>query len=178
MSSAVVRKGVLTDWGRFVIEASEKGVSRVIFPDDATSFSDTADVSEVLSAAVEQFENYFLEKPYDFRNLRYDFSEVSPFQERILITLLNLSVKTIAYSELARLSGSPRASRAVGNAMNKNPFPILIPCHRVIRADGDLGQYAWGQDWKTRLLKHEGIYPQAPSFTFGGSGLSAIIAAV
>ncbi len=174
----VYRKGISVAWGRFVIEAHEKGITRVIFPENGTSFSDTEESSQLLDAAVEQFRNYFLKRPYDFRNLRYDFSAVSGFQQRVLIALLSLPTKTISYSELAQLAGSPRASRAVGNAMNQNPFPIFIPCHRVIRADGDLGQYAWGQGWKSKLLTHEGIYPQSPSFALSASGLSAIIAAV
>lgn len=174
----VYRRGISVAWGRFVIEAHEQGITRVIFPENAASFADTDQSSQLLDAAVEQFRNYFLQRPYDFRNLRYDFSAVSGFQQRVLLTLLGLSVETLSYSELARLAGSPRASRAVGNAMNQNPFPILIPCHRVIRADGDLGQYAWGQDWKSKLLTHEGISPKSPSFALSPGGLSAIIAAV
>lgn len=63
-----------------------------------------------------------------------------------------------SYGWLARELGNPRASRAVGNALAWNPFPFVIPCHRVIRADGRLGKYSGGGDnMKARLLAYEGV---------------------
>lgn len=63
--------------------------------------------------------------------------------------------KTKTYKELAMLIGDPNAGRAVGNACNKNPIPIVIPCHRVIGSDGDLTGYAGGLDIKKYLLNLE-----------------------
>jgi methylated-DNA-[protein]-cysteine S-methyltransferase len=63
--------------------------------------------------------------------------------------------ETIAYGELARRVGNPKACRAVGMANNRNPLPIFIPCHRVIGADGSLTGYAGGLDIKERLLRLE-----------------------
>jgi O-6-methylguanine DNA methyltransferase len=60
----------------------------------------------------------------------------------------------VTYSEIARAIGSPRASRAVGNALNKNPFSS-VPCHRVIRNDGSVGGFAHGTNRKVELLKKE-----------------------
>jgi methylated-DNA-[protein]-cysteine S-methyltransferase len=67
-------------------------------------------------------------------------------------------VKT--YKELARLIRKPKSSRAVANACGKNPFPIKIPCHRVIRSDGRLGGYSGkgGIKTKRKLLRSEGIF--------------------
>ncbi len=65
--------------------------------------------------------------------------------------------QTISYAELARRAGKPRAARAAGLANGANPFPILIPCHRVIRADGGLGGYSSGVERKRWLLRHEGV---------------------
>jgi methylated-DNA-[protein]-cysteine S-methyltransferase len=65
--------------------------------------------------------------------------------------------KVTTYSGLAAKVGNPRAARAVGTALANNPFPILIPCHRVIRADGRLGQFGGGSDMKKQLLEKEGI---------------------
>ena len=62
----------------------------------------------------------------------------------------------MTYKEVAKLTGSPRAYRAVGNALNRNPFKE-VPCHRVIRSDGKSGGYARGNKVKIRLLKKEGF---------------------
>ena len=68
--------------------------------------------------------------------------------------------KVKTYKELARSIRKPKASRAVANACGKNPFPIKIPCHRVIRSDGRLGGYSGkgGIKSKRKLLRSEGVY--------------------
>jgi len=63
---------------------------------------------------------------------------------------------TMTYGEVARRAGRPRAYRAVGNIMNKNPDTKKVPCHRVLRSDGTVGGYAWGTAKKTALLRREG----------------------
>jgi len=68
--------------------------------------------------------------------------------------------KVKTYKELARSIRKPKASRAVANACGKNPFPIKIPCHRVIRSDGRLGGYSGNGGIKTKrkLLRNEGVF--------------------
>ena len=70
-----------------------------------------------------------------------------------------LKGKVRTYKELAKLIGKPKSSRAVANACGKNPYPIKIPCHRVIRSDGSLGGYSGKGGIKTKknLLKKEGV---------------------
>lgn len=84
---------------------------------------------------------------------------VSPtrsFRTRTLVALQSVGYgETISYGELARLAGSPRGARAVGTACATNPLPIVIPCHRVLRADGSTGQYAGGVSIKEKLLRLE-----------------------
>ena len=63
---------------------------------------------------------------------------------------------TTTYGTLAAQAGNPRAARAVGTVMNRNPIPIVLPCHRVIGASGSLTGYAGGLDLKERLLRLEG----------------------
>jgi len=63
----------------------------------------------------------------------------------------------MTYKAVARLAGSPRAFRAVGNALNENLNPKKIPCHRVVRSDGELGGYKWGEARKASLLRKEGV---------------------
>lgn len=63
---------------------------------------------------------------------------------------------TVSYQELAAAAGHARAVRAVGTACGANPVSVLVPCHRVVRADGSLGGYGWGPEKKTTLLRREG----------------------
>ncbi|MGC9599513.1 MAG: MGMT family protein [Minisyncoccia bacterium] len=66
--------------------------------------------------------------------------------------------QTLTYKEVARRAGSPRAYRAVGNILNKNRNP-KVPCHRVVRSDGDPGGFAWGRKKKIMMLRREGALP-------------------
>ena len=65
--------------------------------------------------------------------------------------------KITTYGELAKAVGFTNGQRAVGKIMNKNPYPVIIPCHRVVKADGKIGGYAYGVEIKTNMLKKEGI---------------------
>jgi methylated-DNA-[protein]-cysteine S-methyltransferase len=82
----------------------------------------------------------------------------TPFQRRVWTALRDVRAgTTTSYSELARRIGTPNAVRAVGAANGANPIPIVIPCHRVIGADGRLVGYGGGLDRKRWLLAHEGV---------------------
>ncbi len=65
--------------------------------------------------------------------------------------------KITTYSELAKAVGMKNGQRAVGRIMNKNPYPVIIPCHRVIKSDGKVGGYAYGEEIKSNMLTREGI---------------------
>ena len=80
------------------------------------------------------------------------------FQQRVWNALRKISLgETKSYGEIARQIGKPKAVRAVGGACGANPIPVLIPCHRVLAANGKLGGFSGGLDWKRKLLKREGI---------------------
>ncbi len=82
----------------------------------------------------------------------------TPFQQRVWAELRTIPTgSTVSYSELARRVDAPDAVRAVGAANGRNPIPIVIPCHRVIGADGSLTGYGGGLDRKRWLLAHEGV---------------------
>lgn len=82
---------------------------------------------------------------------------MTQFEEKIYDIVRKIPKGSIlTYKEVAKLVGSPRAYRSVGNALNKNPFAPNVPCHRVIRSDGEIGGYAKGSKMKTKLLKKEG----------------------
>lgn len=85
-----------------------------------------------------------------------DLDGLTPFQRRVLRVVSNIPYgETRSYSWVARAVGEPEAQRAVGQALAANPLPLLIPCHRVIGKDGDLGGYAGGVKLKRRLLERE-----------------------
>jgi methylated-DNA-[protein]-cysteine S-methyltransferase len=65
--------------------------------------------------------------------------------------------KVTTYGDIARALGHPRASRVIGRILNKNPNPLVTPCHRVIKSDGNIGGYAFGKVRKKELLKKEGL---------------------
>jgi methylated-DNA-[protein]-cysteine S-methyltransferase len=78
------------------------------------------------------------------------------FERAVYETLLTVPAgATVGYGELAEMAGFPRAARAVGTAMANNPIPLVVPCHRVIRADGSLGNYGNDPSLKPKLLDHE-----------------------
>lgn len=80
------------------------------------------------------------------------------FQKKVLkaVSLIPYG-ETRTYSDIAKKIGNPKASRAVGSVLANNPFPIIIPCHRVIRSDGDIGNYQGGRKMKEFLLDLEKI---------------------
>ncbi|HET7159453.1 MAG TPA: methylated-DNA--[protein]-cysteine S-methyltransferase [Burkholderiales bacterium] len=108
-----------------------------------------------LSAPLEQLRAYFAGKLQ-----RFDLpikAEGTPFQQRVWAALCDIPYgETISYGELARRIGQPTASRAVGLANGQNPISIIVPCHRVIGADGTLTGYGGGLERKRWLLTHEG----------------------
>ena len=65
--------------------------------------------------------------------------------------------KVTTYGELAKAVGLKNGQRAIGRIMNKNPFPVIVPCHRVILSSGKVGGYAWGEKIKTHMLSQEGV---------------------
>lgn len=78
------------------------------------------------------------------------------FQRRVWLALMTVGYgQTISYSQLAARAGMPRAIRATASAVAANPLSIVIPCHRIIRSDGSIGQYYWGSELKKRILEAE-----------------------
>lgn len=92
--------------------------------------------------------------------LPVDLSGLSEFQQAVLRKAAEIPPGQLRpYGWIAREIGKPGATRAVGSALNKNPVPVLIPCHRVGRSDGTVGQYAYGPEMKRGLLRAEGLDP-------------------
>jgi methylated-DNA-[protein]-cysteine S-methyltransferase len=91
-------------------------------------------------------------------SLRYDLAGLSPFERAVLAKTLEIPAGEVRpYGWVAREIGRPRAVRAVGSALGRNPVPVLIPCHRVVRSDGHVGNYGLGVPMKRTLLDAEGV---------------------
>lgn len=90
--------------------------------------------------------------------LRYDLSACSPFQRAVLTKTSEIPRGEVrSYGWIAREIGHDGAVRAVGTALGRNPIPVLIPCHRVVRTDGHIGNYGLGTPMKHELLRIEGV---------------------
>ena len=114
--------------------------------------------NDVTSQAAEQLKEYFEGERQQF-DLPLNIEAYSSFYQSVWRALEKIAYgKTTNYSALARLIGNPDAVRAVGLANGKNPFPIVIPCHRVIGKDQSLTGYAFGLPVKKWLLEHEGVF--------------------
>jgi O-6-methylguanine DNA methyltransferase len=88
----------------------------------------------------------------------FDLSERGSFEREVWAYTLTIPKgSVVSYGEVAAGIGAPRAYRAVGSALGRNPVPLLIPCHRVVRADGSVGEYGFGTPYKVALLRSEGV---------------------
>jgi len=101
---------------------------------------------------------YFLGKKVSFEGCKMDWSSLSPFQGKVLRAAMKIPYGTVStYGKLAKTIGHPKSSRAVGNALSKNPFPPIVPCHRIVRGDGKVGGFSagGGKKLKEKLLRME-----------------------
>ncbi|MDO9377214.1 MAG: methylated-DNA--[protein]-cysteine S-methyltransferase [Nocardioidaceae bacterium] len=109
-----------------------------------------------LDAVAREVDEYFAGRRSSF-DVALDLRLASGFRRRVLDHLADIAYgSTASYAAVASLAGSPAAVRAVGTACARNPLPVVLPCHRVVRADGSLGQYVGGADAKQALLVLEG----------------------
>jgi len=103
-----------------------------------------------------ELDEYFAGRRRHF-DLEPDLRGLSDYNQKVLTELARVDYgRTTTYGALAALTGNPRAARAVGTIMNRNPIPIVLPCHRVVGASGSLTGYAGGLDRKEQLLRLEG----------------------
>lgn len=122
---------------------------------DMTSWA-TSHSEPVLQRAREQLDQYFAGQRQRF-DLALDLSAGSAFQQAVWQALLAIPYgATSNYGAISATIGKPRATRAVGGAIGRNPLGIVVPCHRVIGADGSLTGYAGGVERKIALLRLEG----------------------
>jgi methylated-DNA-[protein]-cysteine S-methyltransferase len=106
----------------------------------------------------EQIQSSLEGKAVDFQLDLIDLEVCSEFQRRVLLAEYKIPRGSVStYGRIARSLGMPNAARAVGTALARNPFPIIIPCHRAIRSNGELGGFRGGLEMKRALLELEGV---------------------
>ena len=144
--------------GVLELEAESNFISRIKFRegDSLQLFKEIKKVGEspTLTEASKQIDEYFngtrklFEIPFRLN--------VPPFYRKVLLEVQKVKYGDVAsYGKIAQMAGSNRAARVVGKANAKNPLPIIIPCHRIISSNGNVGGYSGGLDRKIFLLDHE-----------------------
>ena len=146
--------------GDIVLVASARGLTRAYFPGDADGLmpqQGSPAAAAHLEAAREALRRYFSGDRDAFQGLTLA-AEGTEFQKDVWNALSAIPFgETRAYREIAETVGRPKAVRAVGLANGRNPIPIIVPCHRVIGADGSLTGFGGGLPLKEWLLAHEGV---------------------
>jgi len=154
-----------TPVGPMMVAATDEGLVRVALSADdpmveelaATISPRVMEVPSKLDAVRRQLDEYFAGKRTTF-SLQIDWQLSRGFRQMVLQTLFRQVHfgEVVTYRELAEQVGNPKASRAVGSAMATNPVPIVVPCHRVLRSGGSIGNYGGGVEMKRQLLTLEG----------------------
>lgn len=146
--------------GEILIESLGRVPTRIILPGWGINGEPRMDatpplVQETAAALRDYFEGK--DPGFSFARRLLASAEVSPFGREVLERVGQIPRGcTSTYGEVAARVGNPRAARAVGGVMHGNPFPIIIPCHRVVRSDGSIGGFGAGSNTKKWLLQFEG----------------------
>ncbi len=112
----------------------------------------------IINKICKKLENFLKGKPIEFSLNNIDLTQLYDFQKKVLLIERQIPYGCVStYGRLAKKIGVPRAGRAVGQALARNPFPLVIPCHRTIRSDGSLGGFGGGLKLKRQLLELEGV---------------------
>jgi len=152
--------------GPLLMAATSRGLCRISFDPDPERHLDrlarefgprVLRSSATVDTAYRQLDEYFAGSRRGFE-LDVDLGVAPPFAQRVLDELAHVPFgETTTYGTLASRVGAPRAARAVGTVMNRNPLPIVLPCHRVIGSNGSLTGYGGGLHVKEHLLRLEGV---------------------
>lgn len=151
-----------TSLGTCAIAWNDQGLTRFLLPDPERQAGGQTeyDPPDWVRAIIDRVRRHLAGEPQDFADVRYDFSRLPDFVRDVLrATLAVKSGHTATYGDLAQAIGQPpAASRAVGSALGDNPWPLLIPCHRIIAATGKMTGFSGpgGVTTKVRLLALEG----------------------
>ena len=161
--ATLVQSRIGSPLGEVLMAASEQGLAGVWFVHRQEHMPDHSqwamnDAHPVLRAAAQQLNAYFLGERHSFELPLYP-AWGTPFQRAVWQALQRIPYgKTSTYGGIDHDIGNPKAVRAVGAAIGQNPHSIIVPCHRVVGANGSLTGFAGGLDRKKHLLAHEATY--------------------
>ncbi|HEY1451110.1 MAG TPA: methylated-DNA--[protein]-cysteine S-methyltransferase [Solirubrobacteraceae bacterium] len=146
---------------------NERGITNALLPKERVlrdaSDADPDDTPEPIRRAIKAIVELLEGEPSDLRSIALDERGVDEFQRRVYAATREIEPgETASYGEIARAIAAPAAAREVGAALGRNPYPIIVPCHRVLAADGTLHGFSapGGITTKRRMLEIEG----APGF--------------
>ena len=140
--------------GTILLEAEDEQLTVVSFRDDVTVAETGATTSSILKTTIKQLDEYFAGTRKEF-NLPLHPAGTA-FQQKVWDQLIKIPfAETVTYLHMAKRLGNVKSIRAAASANGKNPIGIIIPCHRVVGADGKLTGYAGGLHRKQWLLEHE-----------------------
>ena len=149
-----------TSLGTCAIAWGDAGLTKFELPEAVTRPGDVVTPPAEIAAIIDRVRKHLAGEHQDFSVLHYDFGRVAEFQQEVYrATLAVKAGRTASYGEIASAIGQPPAvSRAVGSALGANPWPLLIPCHRIVAADGKMTGFSGpgGIKTKLRLLALEG----------------------
>jgi methylated-DNA-[protein]-cysteine S-methyltransferase len=156
-----------TPVGDVLIAASDAGICEISYLENHDRYESLREIERrgflvyektaAVQPAIDQLKEYFGHERKDF-SLPLDLAGVTPFTRDVLVATNAIPYgKVQTYGDVATAIGKPRASRAVGNALGRNPIPVIIPCHRVILSSGAMGWYTGGPEIKRTLLGIEGV---------------------
>jgi len=157
-----------TDFGPGAIIYDDRGIRRILMPEENISTivkkirkiydNVEEELSNQVSVLKKKLEEYFRGKKVDFSGTRIYFNGISAFTKSVLNGLNEIPYGELkTYKWLAEKLGNSGKARAVGRALHSNPFPVILPCHRIIKSGGELGGFSSGTKWKVRLLHIEKI---------------------
>jgi methylated-DNA-[protein]-cysteine S-methyltransferase len=167
-------------FGPLLLAVTKRGLVRLAFPEEhpdsvlerlAGRISPRiVEAKAPLEPARRELEEYFEGRRRGFE-LPLDWTLSGPFARRVLRATARIPFGgVLSYAQVASRAGSPRGSRAAGNALGSNPIPIVVPCHRVLRSGGALGGYGGGLDRKRWLLELEGALEPPLASDLGRAG--------
>lgn len=159
----------LTCAGYVAIISNEKGILELFLPEE--NYDDVVNKikkrypyitekkdGELFDKIKEKILSYFKEEKVDFSDIPVDLSQYKELTQKVFEIVRTIPFgETRTYRWVAEQLNNTKITRVIGKILNSNKIPIIIPCHRIIKSDGEIGGYSYGLEWKIRLLKIEKV---------------------